>query len=254
MTDRARRAARLVGKTLGGALEILLPAPCALCGRATSPGADPVCEVCFARLPRIDPPRCGRCGATCLGRPPETRRCRECAGWPDHLARASSPFRMEGDAARLVRALKFERCFALAPRMGRAMARSARSIAGGREHVLVPVPLGPARLRERGFNQAELLARSLADALKWPWAPLLERVRDGPPQARLGGPGRRGNVTGAFRARPPKRGSSLRPLLVDDVITTGATAAACASVLAEGGEPPTGVVSFARALRPVPAR
>lgn len=248
-TERGRGLAREFGR----ALEVLLPPPCVLCGRATSPGSAPVCQVCFVRLPRMDPPRCGRCGATRVVRLPATGTCHECARWPPHLVRAAAPYRMEEGASRLVRALKFDRCFTLAPRMGRSMARAARSVAGGRPHLLVPVPLARARLRERGFNQAELLTRSLAEALGWPWSPLLERRRGGRPQARLGVRDRSANVRGAFRVRRAAEVPELPPLLVDDVVTTGATAAACAATLADSGAAPAGVVTFARALRPVAA-
>lgn len=177
---------------------------------------------------------------------------------------------MDAEALRLVHALKYEGAFALADPMGRALAPAARRLAGGAEAgsgagthrspgpsrtgpALVPVPLSPARRRERGYNQAELLARGLAGATGWPVRPLLVRRPGGDRQARLGRRARRRNVETRFALRPGavRRGWEARAgvLLVDDVLTTGATALACARALVSGGLRPLGVVSFARALQ-----
>jgi predicted amidophosphoribosyltransferase len=110
-----------------------------------------------------------------------------------------------------------------------------------------------ARRRERGFNQAELLARGLSRRSGWPIEPLLIRTGGGPPLARLGRTRRGETVRQAFAVRAPTGGGSGRDLtgcdalLVDDVITTGATAAACAEALADAGVRCHGVVSFSRA-------
>ncbi len=159
---------------------------------------------------------------------------------------------MRDGAARLVRALKYGRWEALAEPMGRTMLGSALRLAGPEKPrpTLVPVPLSPARLRERGFNQAERLATGLASVAGWPVAAALERRRPARRQARLGRRGRSANVRGLFRvADATTRGPApARVLLVDDVVTTGATAEACARALRKAGSTPVGVVSFARAL------
>ena len=176
--------------------------------------------------------------------------CPQCRDWPRPGPPAGAPFRMEGDAARLVRALKFGGWFALARPMGRAMAVEARRLAGpeGRRALLVPVPASRARRRERGFNQAGLLARSLSRALGWPRESLLTR-RGGRRQARLGRHERAANVEGRFLLREgAPRPAERSALLVDDVVTTGATAGACAAALRGGGTRVLGTVAFARAL------
>lgn len=169
---------------------------------------------------------------------------------------------MHGHAARLVRALKYAGWTALAPAMGRAMAPRARALAGERSPWLVPVPLSAARRRERGFNQAALLARELGGTVGWPVRPLLARSAGAGGQVRLGLGDRRRNVRGAFvltgeEARAGEGGrrqhtspGSVPPLvLVDDVVTTGSTAAACCGVLESAGWHCVGIVAFARTLR-----
>ena len=162
---------------------------------------------------------------------------------------------MEGMATRLVHALKFDGWLALAPGMARSMVRPARRLAADRALPLVPVPLSRARLRERGFNQAELLARGLAEETGWPLVNLLRRSRTGHQQARLGRRRRAANVLDLFEV--DAGGGAGRPpvvLLVDDVVTTGATATACVAALAARGIDCAGVVSFARATRPIDAQ
>jgi predicted amidophosphoribosyltransferase len=267
------RARRLAGRLF----DALFPPACVGCGVGAS-GTAPVCRACWHRLPRVALPRCRRCGATRVLDVPGDGACPDCVSWPEVLARAASPYRMEGRAARLVHALKYEGAFALADPMGRALEPAARRVVGRRRPVLVPVPLAPARKRERGFNQAELLARGLAGATGWPVRRWIRRAGGGARQARLGRRDRQRNVRGRFRpaggpaegggrrvsglavaagtragpARGPGRGDGPggRPaLVVDDVLTTGATAAACVRALRAGGRRVLGVVTFARALQ-----
>ena len=104
------------------------------------------------------------------------------------------------------------------------------------------MPLHPARRRERGFNQSELLAEALADHLGVPHVPgLIERVRATPAQARLGPAARRRNLRGAFRVPHPSRLAGRRVLVVDDVITTGSTLEACLDALDSAGAHGSGV-------------
>jgi ComF family protein len=100
---------------------------------------------------------------------------------------------------------------------------------------IVPVPIGPVRLRERGYNQALLLAESIGNVLHIPVMPALERVKEGPSQTKLNEAERRVNVRDAFRARVDLNPDGLRLLLIDDVMTTGATLDACARALKRAG-------------------
>ncbi|MEE9472060.1 MAG: ComF family protein, partial [Gemmatimonadota bacterium] len=144
---------------------------------------------------------------------------------------------MEAGAARVVRELKYRGWAALAGGMGAAMKEPALRLMGGETlqptpTTLVPVPVTRARLRERGFNQAQLLAEPLGTTLGHPVLAVLERLPGRRPQAGLGRSARKVNVMGRVRASAgPEAGRPKAALLVDDVVTTGATAAACARAL-----------------------
>lgn len=235
-------------------LDRLVPPACVLCHRGLAPGGPPLCAPCRHRLPPLPPPWCSRCGAPAAG---AEAACPECEGWPDDRPRCAAAYPMAGAPARLVRALKYGGWQSLAEPMGEAMLPAALRLAEGanRTPLLVPVPLSPARRRERGFNQAELLAAHVGRAAGWPARIVLGRRRTGRRQARSGRRDRALNVRDLFfpiadaaawaRGRPT--------ILVDDVVTTGATTAACASALRDAGSSPVGVVSFARALHALEA-
>jgi ComF family protein len=232
--------------------DLFLPHGCVACGAwipdaRTSPL---VCDRCRSRLPRAPWPRCPRCHHPLgTGRRPE-ETCRECRTWPEALRSARYAYVLGAPADDLVHALKYEGWRELADEMGRAMAdvplpAEARSAA-----LAIPVPTTAARLRRRGYNQAELLARSMARALDLPLVPVLERTRGGSTQVALHPSERRANVKGAFAVR---RGMASRlegahVLLVDDVLTTGSTAGAAATELARAGASGVTLVTFARAL------
>ena len=134
----------------------------------------------------------------------------------------------------------------LADLLWRAVAARAGLLAGC---VVVPVPLHPVRLAERGFNQSALLARPVSRRLGAPFLPLaLARVRDTPRQASLGREDRFGNVGSAFAARQPKPLRGRPVLLVDDVRTTGFTLAACTQAALEVGAGPVTTAVLARAV------
>jgi predicted amidophosphoribosyltransferase len=160
-------------------------------------------------------------------------------------------------ARAIVTALKYGGCFGLAPMMAAAMEREARRVVsdGGEEGAsdvaLVPVPLAPARRRERGFNQARLLADALSSRTGWRVVGLLSRRGSGPSQASLGRRERASVGASGFAVRAgrdrPLAPRAARLLLVDDVVTTGITATACARALAASSLRVVGVVSFTRA-------
>jgi ComF family protein len=153
-----------------------------------------------------------------------------------------APFAYAGAARSAVLTLKFRSGRYLAPLMGELL---CDRIQGLEFDLVVPVPLSPERMRTRGYNQASLLAEHVSDRLSTPLLPALSRA-ERPAQRSLGESGRLANLMGAFQCCRELGGE--RVLLVDDVVTTGATASACADTLAHAGASRICVLAFARDL------
>jgi len=183
--------------------QLLLPAECLLCrGLLSFADADrTVCPVCRHRWRPVLPPWCERCGQP----EPLFGGCRLCADWPATLRRVRSAVWLEGGAREAVHALKYAGRARLADDLAAAM--SGAMLRGWDDAVLVPVPLGPARLRQRGYNQSERLAQALGRRWKRSVVDLLVRVRDTPTQTALTPAARRANVAGAFETRNVERGT-----------------------------------------------
>jgi len=174
-----------------------------------------------------------------------------CRLWPPALAHARHAYLLAHPADTLVHALKYEGWRELAPLMGRAMAAvPLPPLPPGGRRIVVPVPTTRQRVRRRGYNQAHLLASSVAERLGLELREALVRRRGGATQVALHPSQRRANVRGAFQAReetrPALRGMHI--LLVDDVLTTGATAVAAAVELALAGVSEVTLLTYARAL------
>ena len=222
-------------------LDLLFPPRCAACGSV----GWPLCGPCTDRVAVITPPWCERCG-----RPWEEPllSCVDCPPKPIDAAR--SPFLYEGPLARAIKGMKFSGWHALGSHLAGAMAEVAGELLPA--DMVTWVPLSRRRRARRGFDQAEVVARALGARLDVPVRPLLRRTRDTSAQARKGGAERRRALEGAFVAREDVGG---RILLVDDVLTTGATAAASARTLRRAGAARVSVLTAARSLGgPVPAR
>ena len=240
------RPGTALGGLPGGWLNFLLPPACAGCGGSAGEevrsGEGPVCRNCRLRLPRVPLPLCARCGAP-LGTG-EAPSCLECADWPELLASAHAASLLESPARELVHALKYQGWRGAGDFMGTEMARRA-----GDEvmeaHAVVPVPTSRRNLRRRGYNQAEVIAVALAAALDRPILNCLERCSQKGTQTALNPMQRRANVSGAFEVSEgfADRMAGRRLLLVDDVITTGATIVAAARALGSGE--PQSVIAYA---------
>lgn len=222
-------------------LTVVFPSSCPACHAVLArPTQGPLCAPCWASLPRHAGPACA-CGLP-LGRPGACARCR----------RGRSPVTRGASAGPYVGALRL----AVHELKYRGQRRAARGLALRlleepavrsvlhEATVLVPVPLHPRRLAERGFNQAALLARAVAEAWGVPVREDLRRERDTPPQTGRSAAARRSNVARAFAAVHPFHGDVV--VLVDDVVTTGATARACARALLAAGAHEVRVLSAAR--------
>lgn len=174
-----------------------------------------------------------------------------CAHWSSALTAARHAYVMRPPADDLVHALKYEGWPELAAMMGDALARLVNrdSVLGGRRALVVPVPTTAERLRSRGYNQAELLAKRLAEVRDLPMREALRRPEARPSQTSLTPAERLENVRGAFEstgAGDVVRGAHV--LLVDDVLTTGATASEAAVQLDLMGAQSVTVLTYGRAL------
>ena len=240
-----RSVARAAGASL---LDLFLPRACVSCRRLLDAGDEgPVCGRCWTRLQELHHPRCERCG-----HPVRHEKCKWCELLPPFVRAARSVCWIPGrTGAPIVHALKYGGWSTVAGGMAERMARLSWPDDVIQERTaLVPVPLAPVRERERGYNQSALLARALAAKWELPvWDRALERVRATRTQTRLTPDERRGNVSGAFRV-PESAAADLRGthlVLVDDVITTGATLTACAAELFGAGARVISIVTFGRA-------
>ena len=224
-----RRAARAVSE---GALALLFPrgANCLCCGdprRASQ--EDCLCASCRHALDglRVPPEACNRC----LSPLREGRKCGFCQSRVmGKIERVYAPWRYQEEVRALIHAFKFNGCDEALPLLADHM---HHAITGGDFDCITPVPLHPKRLRQRGVNQALLLAGALSARMGIPVRELLQRDTYRRPQSRLRETERQFNVAGAFSCREGAEG--LRVLLVDDVRTSGNTAHFCARALREAG-------------------
>ncbi len=234
-----------------GLLHLVFAPRCLGCGGATGDPDALVCGRCRARLAPPPPPLCPRCGFPRLrtGRR-HGATCQECAEWPAGLRAARSAALLRAPADALVHQLKYRGWRALAGPMAERMAAvPLPSDVAGETRLVVPVPTSPARLRERGYNQAGLLADSLATRTGRTVSRALARGRAASSQTTLQPAARLANVAGAFHPDVGVQADIQREhlLLVDDVLTTGATVTACTEALITAGARCVSVLTFARA-------
>jgi ComF family protein len=232
------RAGRLAGR----AADVFFAQDCLLCGQAS--GGETLCAACAGDLPRLLSPRCPRCALpTALG---ET--CGRCLAHPPHYDQTLAVFDYAFPLDKLIQAFKYGHRLALSAYLGKELTRLA--LESGLESAadfVVPLPLHPVRLRERGFNQALELARPVARALGLPLDfKVCTRIRHTPAQAGLPWKQRGKNVRGAFHCARDLSGR--RVLLVDDVMTTGASLDECARTLKRRGAVEVTLLVVARTL------
>ncbi|UCE85573.1 MAG: ComF family protein [Deltaproteobacteria bacterium] len=225
---------------LGDLLDLLLPPACGRC-RAPVPRAAALCARCDAALSRLPASACRRCGEAPARLHSRWLRCAPCEGRESALLACVASVAFEGEIERWIHRFKYPSPgpAGLDPAPGAVLAalirEAARRAPGAEPALVVPVPLHPRRLRERGFNPAAQLARALAREHGIRCAPAaLERIRDTPSQTGLSRRARRRNVAGAFRARSARR-LPARIWLVDDVVTTGSTLEEAARALRRAG-------------------
>ena len=242
---------------------VLFPSDCRICGEPLiTISRLPVCPECIQAMPPIEGGLCAVCGERrfspyALADGDSEIRCGMCQRIEPHFARAVAYGSYEGGLRELIHLLKYEGVRPAANVLGRMLAEAIAEIESAFSAgpiVLVPVPLFRTKLRQRGFNQAELIARA---ALKAGHRPerlqlstrVLERRRETTSQIGLTRHQRRANLRGAFALAEPDAIAGREVLLVDDVYTTGATASECARVLRRAGAAKVWVATVARTLK-----
>ncbi len=241
------------GQHLASALlEVALPGVCAVCEVPLGEEAGPACRLCWSRVERLPFPQCGRCGHPAAYNAERGDPCRWCDALPPFVRAVRSVAWMsrDGVASQLVHALKYDGWPRVSERMALEMSRLRWPADVSRERAwLVPVPLAAWRERERGYNQAAVLAQALSPLWHVPVLGALERTRTSESQTRLTPGERVVNVTRAFTVAsagaPHVQGAHC--VLVDDVVTTAATLVACAAALVDGGARIVSCVTFGRA-------
>ena len=217
----------------------LLPGSCLLC--AADSNDDLLCPACAADLPRLPDARCPQCALPT----PHGEHCGGCLRSPPPFAATIAPFLYDFPVDRIIHALKYGQQLVVADWAAAQLAAACRS---HDVSLIMPLPLHPARLRQRGFNQSAEIARLLGNRLNFPVdRSSLVRCRNTAPQATLPLKARRGNVRGAFECRRDLSGEHV--LLIDDVLTSGATAGECARILRLHGARQVTVAVLARAVR-----
>ena len=216
-----------LAKLKGIAADLLFPEWCVGCGKE----GGVLCSSCRQSLLRVMPPICPLCGKP----QPNSRLCPSCIGWQAAIDGIRAPFQFDGVTRQAIHQLKYRNLRALVVPLTALLCDYLITIPMPGE-VLVPVPLHPKRLRERGYNQSHLLAQELGKLIHLPVVEdCLIRQRHTPPQARTSSVDeRRSNIVSAFICCD-RRLQDKQVLLIDDVTTSGATLNACATALKTAG-------------------
>lgn len=236
-------------QALQASLDLLLPPACLLCTRLLSPGQGDwsLCAACLSRLPALGDASCRSCAQPYPLPYATDHLCSNCLTHPPPFTGVFAACSYQGLASEAIHRLKYRNQLPLAAPLGRRIAATLAGIDGTfRPELLIPVPLHPQRLRQRGYNQAMELARPLSHAFGIPIEPmLLRRTRHTQPQQGLSAAERRGNLRNAFYLAGEVQDRVV--LLLDDVMTTGETVRECSRMLLAGGAGEVRVAVFARA-------
>ena len=227
------------------ALDFALPPRCAGCGTIVG-DVHSFCADCWRQMEFLGDSGCSSCGLPLHAT--EATSCAVCLAKPPRIARTRAAVAYDELSRGLAIRLKYGRKVAIARTMARYM---APLVGDGADRLLVPVPLHRTRLWSRGFNQSALVAAELSRRLGISSDALaLSRTRRTPPLKGMSPAQRRKTVRGAFRIRNPSAVAGKTVILVDDVLTTGSTAEACARTLKRAGAARVELVSWARVVKP----
>ncbi|HUL21634.1 MAG TPA: ComF family protein [Thermodesulfobacteriota bacterium] len=233
------------------AFQFFLPSQCPCCGIFLEEGRQGFCSSCFSQIRWISPPLCSICGTPFVSQEVDSHPCGSCLIHKKYFTMARALGTFEGSLQTAIHRWKYEGKTHLTPFFAEWMAEGLNRF---RElnsfDLLIPVPLHPRRLRERGFNQAVLLAKELSRRMGIPAShAILKKKRPTLPQVNLSGAEREKGLKETFHVVKKKelRGKSV--LLIDDVYTTGTTVNECSRVLLEGGAGKVDVFTLAHAIK-----
>jgi ComF family protein len=229
-------------------LDVVFPRSCVHCGGLAERGRlRHLCPACEKLLFVVGPPHCPTCGHPYFGEMTENRLCPHCEELDPEFGEGKTAILLKGPGRSLVHALKYHRALHVLEDIAAIMATAPGYADYLRGAVLVPVPLHPRKLRERGYNQSRLLAECALQAAGGgaTIGELLRRVVDTETQTHYDRAARQKNLKNAFAMAPGATITpTLRYLLVDDVFTTGSTLNACAAILRRAGAVSLDVVTF----------
>ena len=250
------RALRATAQSL---FSVLFPSDCRICSSSlTRISALPVCHLCLEQVVPLSGILCGVCGEKLVSKFVETPagpRCGMCRRAAPPFQRALAYGAYDGKLRDLIHLLKYQQVKPVAPLLGRLLAETVTQVDIPESLMVIPVPLFKRKLRERGFNQAEEIARAFVNrealrGIKLDTSSLV-RVRETASQTGLTRHQRRANLRGAFAVARAERIEGRSVLLIDDVMTTGTTAGECSRVLLRAGAKQVFVATAARATREV---
>jgi len=229
-------------------VSLFYPPLCVVCAGDVDAG-NYLCADCQAKAPRIKPPFCEKCSEQFAGAITGIFSCANCGHRTLRFDAAVAAYRSRGILRKLVLDFEYGRQFHLRHPISQWLLETMHDprLHGRRFDMIVPVPLHPARQRERGFNQAQLLAESFSAKTSVPLRLAIERIRYTTTQTAFDRAERMENLRGAFRLRKNMRVRDLRVLLIDDVLTTGSTLSECARVLKDAGAISVHAATAARA-------
>ncbi len=233
-----------------GLIDLIFPPLCAFCGCPLAEDeTGEICPGCLRNVRFISPPICPTCGVPFVSQSGEDHLCGQCLRGKWHFSMARALGLYDGPLRDAIHALKYEGKPFLAKTLVGLLDRGYPFIDYGLYDLLVPVPLHPKRLRERGFNQALVLGRAMARREGVPCMGfVLRKTRPSEPQIHLNPEEREKNVRGSFAVADPPKVRGKRVLLIDDVMTTGSTVDECARELSKAGATQVDVFTMARAV------